>query len=94
MKFDVTFIGTKQVRQQVSATVELDDDQIKRQLRDALWNTDVDVDGLSASVTLEIDLAEVISDEIEEGNYTAVDILDEDVDGEDDWSEIESVEGN
>lgn len=94
MKFDVTFIGTKTVRQQVSATVELDDDQIKRQLRELLWSADIDVNELSASVTLEVDLSDVISDEIQEGNYTMADITDEDIDGENDWSEIESVEGN
>ena len=95
MKFEVTFIGTKTVRQQVSATVELDDDKIKRQLlAGLLWNADIDVNELSASVTLEVDLADVISDEIQEGNYTMADITDEDIDGEHDWSEIESVEGN
>ena len=95
MKFEVTFIGTKTVRQQVSATVELDDDKIKRQLlAGLLWNADIDVNKLSASVTLEVDLADVISDEIQEGNYTMADITDEDIDGENDWSEIESVEGN
>ena len=95
MKFEVTFIGTKTVRQQVSATVELDDDKIKRQLlAGLLWNADIDVNELSASVTLEVDLADVISDEIQEGNYTMADITDEDIDGVHGWSEIESVEGN
>ena len=90
--FNVSFTATKTVRQQVEATVEIEEDDIREQLADQLKQAQIEVDGSTASITLEVDLEDMVRDAVQSGDYDNMQIIDEDLDGDDDFDDIEDVE--
>ena len=90
--FNVSFTATKTVRQQVEATVEIDEDDIRGQFADELKQAQIEVDGTTASITLEVDLEDMVRDAIQSGDYDNVDITDPDLDGDDEFDDIDDIE--
>ena len=90
--FTVSFIGSKTVRQQVEATVEIDEDEIRQMLTDNFKDADIDVNGATASITVEVDMEDMVREAVESGDYSNVEITDEDLDGEDDFDDIDVIE--
>ena len=90
--FNVSFTASKTVRQQVEATVEISEDDIRRMLTDDFRNADIGVNGSTASITVEVDLEDMVRDAVQSGDYDNMQIIDEDLDGDDDFDDIEDVE--
>ena len=91
--FNVSFTASKTVRQEVSATVEISEDEIRRMLTDDFARADVYYgNGSTASITVEVDLEDMVRDAVEAGDYDNVDITDADLDGGDDFDDIEDIE--
>lgn len=90
--FNVSFTASKTVRQQIEATVEIEEDDIREQLAEELKQAQIDVDGSTASITLEVDLEDMVSEAVEAGNYSDPQVTDEDLDGDQDFGDIEDIE--
>jgi hypothetical protein len=90
--FNVSFTASKTVRQAVEATVEIDEDDIRGQFANELKQAQIEVDGSIASITLEVDLEDMVRDAVASGDYDNVDIIDADLDGDEDFIDIEDIE--
>ena len=86
MEFFVRFTATRQVRSQMEANVSLStstiEDAITDEVRQAMG--DATYHGTMVSVTIEVDLHDLIESAMDEGNYTDLTIVDADIDGDDD----------
>jgi hypothetical protein len=90
--FNVSFTATKTVRQQVEATVEIEEDDIREQLADELKQAQIEVDGSTASITLEVDLEDMVRNAVANGDYDNLEITDADLDGDDEFDDIDDIE--
>ena len=90
--FTVSFTASKTVRQQVEATVEISEDDIRQMLTDDFKDADINVNGATASITVEVDMEDMVREAVESGDYSNVEITDEDLDGEHDFDDIEGLE--
>lgn len=89
-EFQITFIGTKTVRQSVSATVEVSEDDIREALCKASEDSDLDIDGGCVSIT--VDMTDSVIEAFELGRYGNIDIIEEDIDGDIEFDDIEDIE--
>ena len=90
--FNVSFTASKTVRQAIQATVEIDEDDIRGQFADELKQAQIEVDGTTASITLEVDLEDMVRDAIFQRNYDNLEITDTDLDGDDEFDDIDDIE--
>jgi hypothetical protein len=94
--FNVSFVGVTTIHQKVSATVSLDEDDIRRRLIESIdssnWRGSIDYDGSEASITVAIDLEDEIEDAVRSGDYADAEVIDDDIYGEAEWDDIDEVE--
>ena len=90
--FNVSFTASKTVRQAIQATVEIDEDDIRGQFADELKQAQIEVDGSRASIMIEVDLEDMVRDAVQSGGYDNLDIIDADMDGDDDFDDIDDIE--
>ena len=92
MDIRVSFTGTKIVRQTVEATLEIDGDFMRQAMIDELGSTEFSISGTEATVTFTVDIADDMHDLIVNNRMSDVYVIDTDMDGAEDWDDIEDVE--
>jgi hypothetical protein len=102
MDIRVSFTGTRFVRQTVEATLEVDGDFMRQAMIDeygndlgramSLGGADFSISGTEATVTFTVEIADDLHDLIVNNRMSDVYVIDTDMDGAEDWDDIEDVE--